>query len=161
MERKAEFSGDTPVWFVADENNDCRGCMFDGDGYCKVPPAKCNPNSRTDGLDGHFEPRNIAETMMGPSDDFISIVKSAISTAERAMHKYPQPNYVISKIAEESGELVKAAIHSAEGRDSLQHVRDEMIDTIAMLYRLWIEEDQIHGCPPVKDAPKNGVFLEA
>jgi phosphoribosyl-ATP pyrophosphohydrolase len=83
-------------------------------------------------------------------NDFQKLVDQAVSTAETAMAKYPQPNYVISKIAEESGEVVKAAIHYAENRDSAEHVRAEMIDAIAMLYRLWHEGDQVHGCPPIK-----------
>jgi phosphoribosyl-ATP pyrophosphohydrolase len=80
---------------------------------------------------------------------FTTLVSKAISEGERAMVKFPQPNYVITKVAEEAGEVVKAAVHSAEGREPLTSVRDEMVQTIAMLYRLWCEGDEVHGLPPV------------
>lgn len=84
-----------------------------------------------------------------PLKSFSTLVIEALKEAEKAMVKYPQPNYVISKIAEESGEVVKAAIHYSEGRDTREHVEDEMKQTIAMLYRLWCEGDLVHGCPPI------------
>ena len=77
------------------------------------------------------------------------------------MIRFPQPNYVISKLAEEAGEVVKAAIHCAEGRESVANVRAEMRQLIAMLFRLWVEGDQVHGLPPVSAAlamlPEKGV----
>ena len=85
------------------------------------------------------------------------LLADAVAAAETAMMKYPQPNYVISKVAEESGEVVKAAIHCAEGRETFQNLRGEMVQTIAMLYRLWIEGDQVHGLPAVSD----GIAAEA
>lgn len=78
-------------------------------------------------------------------DTFVSLVADAMAEAGRAMVKFPQPNYVISKFAEESGEVVKAAIHCAEGRETAENVRGEMKQAIAMLYRLWVEGDAIHG----------------
>lgn len=80
---------------------------------------------------------------------FQAIVRDGMARAVKAMNKYPQPNYVISKVAEEAGEVVKAAIHCAEGRDTASHIREEMVDTIAMLYRLWLEGDQVHRLRPV------------
>jgi phosphoribosyl-ATP pyrophosphohydrolase len=65
--------------------------------------------------------------------------------AQKAMRKFPQPNYVISKVAEEAGEVVKAAIHCAEGRDTPEHVTEEITQAIAMLLRLYVEGDQVHG----------------
>ena len=82
----------------------------------------------------------------GHWEDFL---KSAVAEAEKAMRKFPQPNYVISKVAEEAGEVVKAAIHCAEARETAENVRNEMRQLIAMLYRLWVEGDQVHGLPPV------------
>lgn len=88
---------------------------------------------------------------MTPNDDtFYALVVDAMEEADRAMRKFPQPNYVISKIAEEAGEVVKAAIHCAEGRETAANVRGEMKQVIAMLYRLWVEGDQVHGLPPVR-----------
>lgn len=80
---------------------------------------------------------------------FHRLVSKGIEEAERAMQKFPQPNYVISKVAEEAGEVVKAAIHCAEGRENPASVRGEMRQLIAMLYRLWVEGDQVHGLPPM------------
>ncbi len=82
-------------------------------------------------------------------EEFRELVAEAIYEAERAMVKFPQPNYVITKLAEECGETIKAAVHCAEGRGSLHDVRDEMKQTIAMLYRLWVEGDGVHNLPPV------------
>ena len=82
-------------------------------------------------------------------DEFFELVADATIEAERAMRKFPQPNYVISKFAEESGEVVKAAIHCAEGRETAENVRGEMKQAIAMLYRLWVEGDQVHGLSPL------------
>lgn len=82
-------------------------------------------------------------------ESFTRLICEAIIEADRARKKFPQPNYVISKVAEEAGEVVKAAIHCAEGRESMQALRGEMRQLIAMLYRLWLEGDGVHGLPPV------------
>lgn len=84
--------------------------------------------------------------------DFDCLILDALAEAMKAMKKFPQPNYVISKIAEEAGEVVKAAIHCAEGRETAENVRGEMKQLIAMLYRLWVEGDLVHGLPPVAAA---------
>lgn len=86
---------------------------------------------------------------LSPKDQFFLLFQQAVNEAERAMRRYPQPNYVISKVAEEAGEVVKAAIHCAEGRENSQAVRDEMTQLIAMLFRLWVEGDGLHGLAPV------------
>jgi mevalonate kinase len=80
---------------------------------------------------------------------FIDLVHDAVYEAEKAMKKFPQPNYVISKFAEESGEVVKAAIHCAENRETKDNLRGEMKQAIAMLYRLWVEGDEVHGLKAV------------
>ena len=76
---------------------------------------------------------------------FFELIVDGMAEADRAMRKFPQPNYVISKVAEEAGEVVKAAIHCAENRETAENVRGEMRQLIAMLYRLWVEGDQVHG----------------
>jgi hypothetical protein len=78
-------------------------------------------------------------------DSFDALVSDGVAEAGKAMRKFPQPNYVISKVAEEAGEVVKAAIHCAEGRETPENLRGEMKQLIAMLYRLWVEGDQVHG----------------
>lgn len=82
-------------------------------------------------------------------ESFKRLVDQAIDEAYKAMTKYPQPNYVISKVAEEAGEVVKAAIHCAEGREDQEEVLSEMKQLVAMLYRLWVEGDEVHGLGPL------------
>jgi hypothetical protein len=53
-----------------------------------------------------------------PEDYFASLVISARLRAEKAMRKFPQPNYVLNKVAEESGEVIKAVIHYTEAGKS-------------------------------------------
>jgi len=79
------------------------------------------------------------------------LVGQAHVEATKAMKRFPQPNYVISKIAEEAGEVVKAAIHCAEKRETAENVAKEMTQLIAMLIRLWVEGDQVHGLPPISE----------
>ena len=79
------------------------------------------------------------------ADDVHNLYLDAFAEAEKAMRKFPQPNYVISKVAEEAGEVVKAAIHCAEGREAPENVVAEIRQAMAMLIRLYIEGDQVHG----------------
>lgn len=85
----------------------------------------------------------------GVPDGFDLLIHDALAEAGKAMTKFPQPNYTLVKIGEEFGEVIKAAVHFAEGRDTAEHVRDEMKQAIAMLYRLWIEGDQVNGVPAI------------
>ena len=72
------------------------------------------------------------------------ICARATASASKAMKRYPQPNYVLTKVAEEAGEVVKAGVHFAEGRDfTWEDLEDEVIDTIAMCLRLLTEGDQV------------------
>ena len=80
-----------------------------------------------------------------------TLLTDAHIEAVKAMQKFPQPNYVISKVAEEAGEVVKAAIHCAEGRETKENVRAEIKQAMAMLMRLYLEGDQVHGLPPIHD----------
>lgn len=83
------------------------------------------------------------------------LLSDAKAEAYKAIRKFPQPNYVISKFAEEAGEVVKAAIHFAEKRETAANVRAEMVQSIAMIFRLWIEGDEIHGLPAIATAYVN------
>ena len=83
-----------------------------------------------------------------PDDYFSSLVAAARLRAGKAMRKYPQPNYVLNKVAEESGEVIKAVIHYTEGREEWASVEGELIDNLAMLIRLVIEGDQVIGFTP-------------
>ena len=57
------------------------------------------------------EPDVIGAALFDPEGHWNDFILSAVSEAEKAMRKFPQPNYVISKVAEEAGEVVKAAKH--------------------------------------------------
>ena len=77
------------------------------------------------------------------------IVSRSIGQARRAITKFPQPNYCLLKVAEEAGEVVKAGVHLAEGRDFTHaDLEGEVVDTIAMLFLVLIEGDQVIGLPP-------------
>lgn len=81
-------------------------------------------------------------------DYFASLVSAARVRADKAMRKFPQPNYVLNKVAEESGEVIKAVIHYTEGREEWSNVEAEIIDNLAMLLRLVKEGDQVIGFTP-------------
>ncbi|MBA4822485.1 DUF551 domain-containing protein [Pantoea ananatis] len=81
-------------------------------------------------------------------DYFDSLVEKARPRAEKAMVKFPQPNYVLNKVAEESGEVIKAVIHYTEGRETWANVEAELIDNLAMLIRLVKEGDHVIGFTP-------------
>lgn len=86
-----------------------------------------------------------------PDDYFASLVTAARARADKAMRKFPQPNYVLNKVAEESGEVIKAVIHYTEGREEWAAVEGEIIDNLAMLVRLVQEGDQVIGFTPPED----------
>jgi len=79
---------------------------------------------------------------------FDELVRLAKTAAEKAMVKFPQPNYVLLKVAEEAGEVVQAGVHFAEGRETWEALEAEVIQTLAMLYRLVNEGDQVNGVIP-------------
>lgn len=66
----------------------------------------------------------------------------AIKTAQKAMVRFPQPNYVAAKLAEECGEVIRAYIHMSEGRGSRNDFNDEVVQMIGLALRLWYEGDQ-------------------
>ena len=80
---------------------------------------------------------------------FEEVVFAAVKEAEKAMVEIPQPNYVIYKVAEESGEVIKDAVHCAENRQSYSNLKKEITQNIAMLYRLVVEGDQVIGLKPL------------
>lgn len=92
----------------------------------------------------------LGEAVVG-TGDFAAIVTEGIAEARHAMVKFKQPNYVITKLAEEAGEVVKEAVHCAEGRGDFYNLQREIAQLIAMIYRLWEEGDQVHGLPPIGD----------
>lgn len=91
-------------------------------------------------------------SMVVPEDYFSSLVSKARPAAEKAMRKFPQPNYVLLKVAEEAGEVVQAGVHYAERRMSWEQVEGEIVQLLAMLIRLVTEGDQINGVTPPEHA---------
>lgn len=94
-----------------------------------------------------MSPFGIESPFINTPDAVAQLVEAARAEADKAIRKFPQPNYVISKVAEEAGEVVKAAIHCAEGREKPENVRAEIVQAMAMLIRLYVEGDQVHGLP--------------
>lgn len=88
---------------------------------------------------------------------FHSLVLKARAAAEKAKVKFPQPNYVVLKVAEEAGEVVRGCVHFAEGRMTWPEVEIEIVQCIAMLMRLVEEGDQKNGIiPPSAMFPSYG-----
>lgn len=92
------------------------------------------------------------------ADYFGSLVEKARQAAAKASVKFPQPNYVTLKIAEEAGEVVRGAVHYAEKRMEWDEVEGEIVQLLAMLIRFVTEGDQINGvtppAEPVVEAPQ-------
>ena len=81
-------------------------------------------------------------------DYFGQLVSRARISAAKASEKFPQPNYVALKIAEEAGEVVRGCVHYAERRMEWKEVEDEIVQLLAMLIRLVMEGDQVNGVIP-------------
>lgn len=86
---------------------------------------------------------------MTVDEAFDKMIANAKEKAKKAMVKFPQPNYVITKFAEESGEVIQAAVHCAEKRETVENLVKEITQAVAMLYRLYAEGDQVHGLPAI------------
>jgi hypothetical protein len=89
-----------------------------------------------------------AEGALERFDYFGSLVEKARQAAAKASVKFPQPNYVTLKIAEEAGEVVRGAVHYAEKRMGWDEVEGEIVQLLAMLIRFVTEGDQINGVIP-------------
>ena len=77
-----------------------------------------------------------------------SIFERAVAAMSVAKQRFPQPNFVALKVAEEAGEVVRAAVHYSEGRLSWDKLEGEAVDLLAMVFRLLTEGDQINGITP-------------
>lgn len=133
---------------VEDEKAEARA---EADGYC----TDCESETMlTDGRCACGSGRVITE----PAPDYFGqLVGRARQAAEKAIQKYPQPNYVALKIAEEAGEVVRGAVHYAEGRMQWQEVEGEIVQLLAMLFRFVTEGDQVLGALP----PEQGAAVKA
>ncbi|SEL25214.1 hypothetical protein SAMN04487787_108123 [Kosakonia sacchari] len=97
--------------------------------------------------EGVFMARSLLNIHSG-EDYFFGLIIRARIMADKAMRKYPQPNYILVKFGEESGEVTKAAVHYAEGRETWEKVENEIVDTLAMIIRLLGEGDHVNGVIP-------------
>ncbi|HCD2006745.1 TPA: ead/Ea22-like family protein [Klebsiella pneumoniae] len=88
------------------------------------------------------------EELEAQNDYFASLVAMARVSADKAIRKFPQPNYVLLKVAEEAGEVVQAGVHYAENRMEWGQVEGEIVQLLAMLIRLVTEGDQVNGITP-------------
>lgn len=100
------------------------------------------------------------QAIMEPHAEYLDqIIERAVTEAAKAMLRFPQPDSIppLTKMSEEAGELVKAAVHLSEGRDyTPADYEQEAVQTIAMVLRLLIEGDQTHGLRPVADMLAKG-----
>ena len=94
------------------------------------------------------------------SDYFSTLVALARTSADKAMRKFPQPNYVLLKVAEEAGEVVQAGVHYAENRMAWDEVEGEIVQLLAMLIRLVTEGDQINGVTPPQVVRAAGIGVK-
>ncbi|HCI5605746.1 TPA: hypothetical protein NPM43_003527 [Klebsiella pneumoniae] len=94
------------------------------------------------------------------NDYFASLVALARVSADKAIRKFPQPNYVLLKVAEEAGEVVQAGVHYAENRMEWGQVEGEIVQLLAMLIRLVTEGDQVNGITPPASCSA-GIKVEA
>lgn len=118
----------------------CEGCGADGGQSFDTGQAIRLWNSRF-----ASPPPNVA------GDYFASLVARARLAADKAARKFPQPNYVTLKIAEEAGEVVRGAVHYAEGRMQWDEVEGEIVQLLAVLIRFVSEGDEVNGIsPPTK-----------
>ncbi|MGE0602186.1 MAG: hypothetical protein AB7O46_00185 [Xanthobacteraceae bacterium] len=85
------------------------------------------------------------QAVLEEADYFASLVSRARAAATKATAKFPQPNYVTLKIAEEAGEVVRGCVHYAEKRMEWSEVEGEIVQLLAMLIRLVTEGDQVNG----------------
>lgn len=81
------------------------------------------------------------------------ILQRSVSEMMKSIEKFPQPNYVSLKVSEEAGELIQAAVHYAEGRETWENVENEAVQMIAMGLRLLVEGDQVNGIIPPAAKP--------
>ena len=80
------------------------------------------------------------------------LFKRVAAEATRARGKFPEPRWLLMAMNEEVGELNKAVLqHICDGR-SMESVRTELIQSMAMLLRLWTEGDPGIGLSPSRDS---------
>lgn len=102
------------------------------------------------------ESAKAARDMPGLPHHLTDILGRATRAMTMAQELFPAPNYTLLKVAEEAGEVVKAAIHYGERRGSWSDVEDEAVQAIAMILRLLDEGDAVNGILPPARAAEAG-----
>jgi NTP pyrophosphatase (non-canonical NTP hydrolase) len=74
----------------------------------------------------------------------IKLFKDSVEEAKRAKKKFPKPELLLTAMTEEHGELVKAIMDCRQGKASQEDIKQEMIQLIAMIIRLFNEGDPAH-----------------
>ncbi|MGY8147091.1 ead/Ea22-like family protein [Klebsiella pneumoniae] len=110
--------------------------------------ALANPNNIIALVEALEKAQQRNEELEAQNDYFASLVAMARVSADKAIRKFPQPNYVLLKVAEEAGEVVQAGVHYAENRMEWGQVEGEIVQLLAMLIRLVTEGDQVNGITP-------------
>lgn len=78
----------------------------------------------------------------------VSIFTAAIQEVARARSKFPSSDHITLAFAEEAGEVVKAVLDFKQGKGTMQNVEKEIIQTMAMCLRLYLEGDPSVNLPP-------------
>ena len=110
--------------------------------------ALANPNNVIALVEALEKVQQRIEELEAQNDYFASLVAMARVSADKAIRKFPQPNYVLLKVAEEAGEVVQAGVHYAENRMEWGQLEGEIVQLLAMLIRLVTEGDQVNGITP-------------
>lgn len=157
--------GDNVLWFLnelaAYDASDIDGGEFDVYGEDRNGLEGCATIDVTELAADAAKLIEAAEKRIAEQSDYFSaLVAAARKSADKAMRKYPQPNYVLLKVAEEAGEVVRAGVHYAENRMTWDEVEGEIVQLLAMLIRLVTEGDQINGVTPPQSVRAAGIVLK-
>ncbi|MDL2152613.1 hypothetical protein [Klebsiella quasipneumoniae] len=149
----SELSGGEPMGDSGDYS-DCY-CPHCGEGeehFAECADPETAWKAQQDKIDALVEALEKAQQrnaeLEAQNDYFAYLVAMARVSADKAIRKFPQPNYVLLKVAEEAGEVVQAGVHYAENRMEWGQVEGEIVQLLAMLIRLVTEGDQINGITP-------------
>lgn len=84
--------------------------------------------------------------------DWSELAKMVTAELERARKKFPNPDYLVTALAEEAGEAIRASLevmYSKGTEETRQALLKELVQTMAMCVRLYNEGDPIHKIEPL------------
>lgn len=125
-------------------------CIRCGTGYASTSFNGWDANKHQDRWEGWKAAMALMEsrTVTAAERLFRLTGRPGESISRQSDEEFPQPNYVLLKVAEEAGEVVQAGVHYAEKRMEWKQVESEIVQLLAMLIRLVTEGDQINGVTP-------------